>query len=194
VLPVRSGNVSVNPLRIVAKAGTDGSRGDRESCSQESTTAGGRSQLSRSRLVRCPCHGLHFLCVAESTQWYARVRRAPCSPAVRERWAHCHPFPTLPLCRAGATPGLAYAAARSVPEYPLPVARRAACGVRCAVDFPHFGAGAAGHRDGSASTARAARRCRAGAGASSGPRLTIAAADRLRLSGRLCSTFQWLST
>jgi hypothetical protein len=130
VLPVRSGNVSVNPLRIVAKAGTDGSRGDRESCSQESTTAGGRSQLSRSRLVRCPCHGLHFLCVAESTQWYARVRRAPCSPAVRERWAHCHPFPTLPLRRAGATPGLAYAAARSVPEYPLPVARRAACGVR----------------------------------------------------------------
>src|SRR6266849_4233806 len=53
---------------------------------------------------------------------------------------------------------------------------------------------APGQRDGRVSTALAARRCRAGAGASSGPRLIIAAADRLRLSGRLCSTFQWLST
>jgi hypothetical protein len=133
VLPGRSGNVNVNPLRIVVKAGADGSRADRESYSQESATAGGSSQLSSSRLVRCPCHGLHFLRVAESTQRYTHIRRAPCSPAVRERWAHCHPFPTLPLCRAGATRGQAHADARSVPEYPLPVARRAA-------DFPHSGA------------------------------------------------------
>jgi hypothetical protein len=84
VLPARSGNVNVNPLRIVAKAGADGSRADRESCSQESTTAGGSPQLSRSRLVRCPCHGLHLLCVAKSTQRYARVRR----PASGVRRAH----------------------------------------------------------------------------------------------------------
>jgi hypothetical protein len=68
VPPARAGNVNVNPLRIVAKAGVDGSRADRESCSQESTTAGGSSRLSLSRLVRCPCYGLHFLCVAKSTQ------------------------------------------------------------------------------------------------------------------------------
>ena|GEM_PF-1679592 len=122
--PARSGNVNVNPLRIVAKAGVDGSRADRESCSQESTTAGGSSRLSLSRLVRCPCYGLHFLCVAKSTQRYMRVRRAPCSPAVRERWAHCHPLCNPTLCRAGAAHGLAHAAARSVPEYSLPVTRR----------------------------------------------------------------------
>lgn len=90
VLHARSGNVNVNPLMIVVKAGADGSRADRESCSQESTTAGGSSQLSSSQLVRCPCHGLHFLHVAESTQQYTHSRCAPCSPAVRV------PLGTLP--------------------------------------------------------------------------------------------------
>jgi hypothetical protein len=93
-------------------------------------------RLLAARLVRCPCHGLPFLRVAESPSLSHVVRRASRIPALA----------------------------------------------------------AAGQRDLSASTARAARRCRAGASASSGPRLTIAAADRLRLSARLCSTFQWLST
>jgi len=79
VLPAKSGNVNVNPLILVVKAGADGSRADRESCAQVSTTAGGSSQLSSSRLVRCSCHGLHLLRVAESTQRYTHIRRALCS-------------------------------------------------------------------------------------------------------------------
>jgi len=105
VLPARSGNVNVNPLRIVAKAGADGSRADCESCSQESTTAGGSPQLSRSRLVRCPCHGLHLLCVAKSTQRYARVRRPACSQLcvnARHTATPFQPYPSaMPVRRAG---------------------------------------------------------------------------------------------
>lgn len=192
--PAGSGNVNVNLLSIVAEANADGSRADRESCSQENTTAGGSSQLSCYRPVQCPCHGLHLLYVAESIQRYARVRSAPCSPVVRERWAHCHPFPTLPLCRAGATRGPAQAAAKSVPEYPLPVAPRATCG-----GLPAF------LRWRLRGNEMAARRrpvphvgCRASACTSSGPRQGRARQSR-RLaaysrSGRLCSTFQRLST
>lgn len=181
VLHARSGNVNVNPVMIVVKAGAAGSRADRKSRSQESTTAGGSSQLSSSPLARCPCDELHFLHVAKS----ARGTRTRTSGVLRAHQLCVNagrtatpfqPYPSpTPVRRSGR---------RLQPQEVCPNTPSLAHVVRRTSSIPALEA--AGQRDGSASTTRAARRCRAGAGASSGPRLTTAAADRLRQSGRLC--------